>query len=112
LDALDGPDHAWPELAVGAIAQEVHESHDGGERRAQLVRDIREELRLRAVGACELKGEMLELETAFAQAAAPLSLVEEKGDEGDNADAEQEPGQQRATPCSCREHIDRPVLVE
>jgi len=92
LDALDWANHAWPELAIGAIAQEVHEAHDGGERGAQFVRDVREELRLRAVRTRELKGQMLELETAFAQAAAPFPLVEEKGDKGDNADAEQEPG--------------------
>jgi hypothetical protein len=112
LDAFYRANHPRPELAIRAITQQVHEAHNGGQRRAQLVRDVREELRLCAVGPRELKGEMLELEAAFAQAAAPLPLIEEKGDKGDNADAEQEPGQQRATPCSCRARIDRPVLVE
>ena len=78
LDALHGADHPRAELAIGTVAQQVHEPDDGRQRRAEFMRDVREELGLGAIGASELERQMLEFAAALPEPAALRALVNEE----------------------------------
>ena len=67
-DAVDGRHLSRREIAVHTVLQQFDESDDRVERRAKLVRDVREELALRRVRARHLAVQSLELRRALGDA--------------------------------------------
>ena len=104
LDPLHRPDHAGTELAVGAVAQEVHEPDDRGQGGAKLVRDVGEELRLGAIGAREFEGEVFELGAPFPEPAPLRPRREEEDHQGDGQDRREHPSEHRPP-----DRADRPT---
>ncbi len=84
------------QIAVHAVLQQLDEADDGVERRAQLVRDVREKLALRRVGARNFAVQSLELSRTLGDANRLAPLAEQaKAEERDRRET-QRPEQRAA----------------
>ncbi len=61
LDSVERAELLAAERPIDSLAKQLREADDGVQRRPQLVRDVREELALRAVGSEQLGAEVLQL---------------------------------------------------
>ena len=81
--------HGWYlarcEVAVKTVAQQFDETDDGVERRAQLVRDVREEFALRLVGALHVAVESLEFNRTSSDMECALLFSQEPKCEEEHA---------------------------
>src|SRR5512143_3324593 len=83
-DAIDGWYLSRRKIAVHAVLEQLDETHDGVERRSQLVRDVGEEFALRRVRSSHLAVQSLQLGRSFRDATRLSSFSNQpKAKEGD-----------------------------
>ena len=78
LDPLHRPHLARLELAVHAVTQQIHEPHDGIERRPELMRHIRQKLTLGAIRPQQLRRQPLQLGRTLGHPSSQMPLMHER----------------------------------